>query len=155
MNEKSSNRINLDQEAQVVLEELMDDYAGRLVGQATRRQAPSANVVDVSASDLRAAAAGRLGLLSILQLIVVAGLFAFSAGAAVLAFALLPETLHGTIARVAVGLGLFGGVIASLAALTLYAVRQLGTDVVWRWLQQSKMDTPQEVQTGERSTPAR
>jgi hypothetical protein len=134
--------LNLDEDALAALEVLKDEYAARLIKQVIAQgHMPQDRVTDVSADDLRAAAAGRLSLDLILRTVAGFGLLMLLAGAAVFAFALLPEAVHGTSARIGLGLGLLGALVASLAGLGLHFVRQVGADAVLGWVQQRQSDS--------------
>jgi hypothetical protein len=138
----SPKAINLDQDAVAELEALKDEYAARLVKQVIAHSGTlQSGELEVSADDLRAAATGRLSLELVLHLVAGGAVVLLVAGIAVLAFALLPETVHGTSARVGLGLGLFGALVAALASVGLYAMRRLGADVMADWLRERRSDT--------------
>jgi hypothetical protein len=154
MSQPSQTQVRLDEDAQAALDELMDEYAGLLVKEVIARKPVSeaGATVEVSASDLRAVASDRPGPLATLRLIMVLGLLLLLAGAAVLAFELLPDVVHGAVAHVGLGLALIGALAASLAALAIYVVQQVGADAVRRWLERRPLQEPQQSQNREHTS---
>lgn len=153
MSQDAQIQVSLDEDAQTALDELMDEYAGRLVKEAIARKAVDENgaIVHVSAGDLRAVASDRGGPLATLRVLMVFGLLFLLAGAAVLAFELLPDVVHGGVAHAGIALGLIGALAASLAALAIYVVRQIGADAISQLLDRRPAHASKESQTREQT----
>lgn len=157
-----------DREAEAALRELMDEYAFHLTQRVLATATATEAMVAVSADALRAAAHDRdtaresaapaakphdvtasgsqdvgpivsgatqylrLGLAMMLTLVAVS--------ATVVAGTLLPGVIQSTTARVWIGLGLAGGLLASIAGISLYVVRTFGEDAIGSFLRRVASD---------------
>jgi hypothetical protein len=74
------------------------------------------------------------GVRIILHLCVAAGLVVVLASGISVALALLPTAVNNTTARVWIGIGLFGLIVAGVAAIALYVFHAVGQDALAEWL---------------------
>jgi hypothetical protein len=149
-------RLTFDDEAKTTLSELMNEYAAELVQQALTTVATSDDLIEISAADLRAAAklddhdreqiertshSKKPGVstvqraTTILRLGLAVALVMVATSTTVVTAILLPAAVHSTTARIWVGVGVSGALIASLTCISLYVVRVLGEEAIGTLLQ--------------------
>jgi hypothetical protein len=78
-----------------------------------------------------------------LRLLMVVGLGLVLAGGVSTAAVLLPEVIDDPLARIWVAIGLFGVVVAGMAAIGAYALSAVGVERVMRWLRSSSRSDEQ------------
>jgi hypothetical protein len=160
VNDRPDRELRLGHDAQVALEALMDEYAGRLVKDAIALSGSENGPIELAADDLCAAASAQLAttaaaqdaerdvgdLVTMLRLGFAAGLTLLAASIAAVAATLLPEAVDDTSARIWIGVGMFAALCSSLAGVGLYLARHVGVETVSQWL------TPKRAAAGDSSS---
>jgi hypothetical protein len=155
----------------------MDEYAFHLTQRVLAAAKTTEATVTVSADALRAAAQDRdtergsatppakqhditasgtqdvgpivSGTTQYLRLALAMMLTLVAVSATVVGGTLLPGAVQSTTARVWIGLGLAGGLLASIAGISLYVIRTFGEDAIGGFLRRVATNQPRGTDHGE------